>query len=187
MRRKMEGLKKWRAGNRREGNMIAGKMKMKVGKKGRREMKMLLLPRSLCRKRQHKSQQLLLWPVGNISQLLLWLLQWLVKNGGKGKQNTLPHQLKEKPIDHYGDDGGAAGKRKVQVRKIGRRDPHEEFGYEGAKKRRAPPVTYAEEEEEEEYTNLLLFKQEYGNIRVMPAHDPQLHNWVKNMKCSIGT
>jgi hypothetical protein len=31
--------------------------KMKVGKKGRREMKMLLLPRSLCRKRLHKRRR----------------------------------------------------------------------------------------------------------------------------------
>jgi hypothetical protein len=94
-RRKIEGLMKWRAGSMREVNMIVGKMKMKMGKKRRREMKMLLLPRSLCRKRlhksrrwslkslcrkrQHKRQQLLLWPVGNVSQLLLWLLSWLVK------------------------------------------------------------------------------------------------------------
>jgi hypothetical protein len=32
------------------------------------------------------------------------------------------------------------------------------------------------------YTNLLLFKQKYNNVRVMPAHDPQLDNWVKNIK-----
>ena len=35
------------------------------------------------------------------------------------------------------------------------------------------------------YTNLLLFKQEYSNVRVMPAHDPQLGNWVKNMKMQL--
>jgi hypothetical protein len=57
MMKKMEGLMKWRVGNRREVNMIAGKMKMKVGKKGRREIKMLLLPRSLGRKRLHKSRR----------------------------------------------------------------------------------------------------------------------------------
>jgi hypothetical protein len=35
------------------------------------------------------------------------------------------------------------------------------------------------------YTKLLLFKQEYGNIRVSPAHDPQLGRWVKNMKTQL--
>jgi hypothetical protein len=65
------------------------------GEEGR-EMKMLLLPRSLCRKRlhksrrwlfkilcrerQHKSLPLLPQPVRNASQLLLRLLPWLVKN-----------------------------------------------------------------------------------------------------------
>jgi hypothetical protein len=34
-------------------------------------------------------------------------------------------------------------------------------------------------------TSLLLFKQEYKNIRVTPAHDPQLGNWVKNMKTQL--
>jgi hypothetical protein len=37
----------------------------------------------------------------------------------------------------------------------------------------------------QKYTNLLLFKQEYSNVRVMPAHDPQLGNWVKNMKMQL--
>ncbi len=35
------------------------------------------------------------------------------------------------------------------------------------------------------YTNLLLFKQKYINIKVVPAHDPQLGNWVKNMKMQL--
>ncbi len=35
------------------------------------------------------------------------------------------------------------------------------------------------------YTKLLLFKQEYGNVRVLPAHDEQLANWVKNMKTQL--
>ncbi len=35
------------------------------------------------------------------------------------------------------------------------------------------------------YTNLLLFKQEYNNIRVTPTHDPQLGNWMKNMKTQL--
>ncbi len=35
------------------------------------------------------------------------------------------------------------------------------------------------------YTGLLLFNQEYNNIRVMPAHDPQLGNWVKKMKMQL--
>jgi hypothetical protein len=35
------------------------------------------------------------------------------------------------------------------------------------------------------YTNLLLFKQEYNNVRITPTHDPQLVNWVKNMKTQI--
>jgi hypothetical protein len=36
------------------------------------------------------------------------------------------------------------------------------------------------------YNKLLLFKQEYGNVRVSPAHDEQLANWVKNMKTQLG-
>ncbi len=35
------------------------------------------------------------------------------------------------------------------------------------------------------YTNLLLFKQEYNNVTVIPAHDPHLGNWVKNMKTQL--
>ncbi len=35
------------------------------------------------------------------------------------------------------------------------------------------------------YTKLLLFKQEYGNVKVSPAHDEQLANWVKNMKTQL--
>jgi hypothetical protein len=35
------------------------------------------------------------------------------------------------------------------------------------------------------YTKLLLFKQKYGNVRVSPAHDEQLANWVKNMKTQL--
>ncbi len=37
----------------------------------------------------------------------------------EGKWDTLPCQSKEKPVDHYADDDGAAGKRKVQVGKKG--------------------------------------------------------------------
>jgi hypothetical protein len=36
-----------------------------------------------------------------------------------------------------------------------------------------------------QYNKLLLFKQEYGNVRVSPAHDEQLANWVKNMKTQL--
>jgi hypothetical protein len=35
------------------------------------------------------------------------------------------------------------------------------------------------------YTKLLLFKQEYGNVKVSAAHDEQLANWVKNMKTQL--
>ena len=35
------------------------------------------------------------------------------------------------------------------------------------------------------FNKLLLFKQEYGNVRVLPAHDEQLANWVKNMKTQL--
>ena len=35
------------------------------------------------------------------------------------------------------------------------------------------------------YTKLLLYKQQYGNVRVSPAHDEQLANWVKNMKTQL--
>jgi hypothetical protein len=68
----------------------------------------------------------------------------------EGKWATLPHQSKEKPVDHYADDGGGASKRKVGEGKPGRHDPCEEFGYGDSKKRKAPAVKYAEEEEEEE-------------------------------------
>ncbi len=33
--------------------------------------------------------------------------------------------------------------------------------------------------------NLLLFKQEYNKIRVMHTNDPQLGNWVTNMKTQL--
>ena len=35
------------------------------------------------------------------------------------------------------------------------------------------------------FNKLLLFKQEYGNVRVSPAYDEQLANWVKNMKTQL--
>mgnify|MGYP000863610565 CR=1 FL=1 len=35
------------------------------------------------------------------------------------------------------------------------------------------------------FNKLLLFKQEYGNVKVSPAHDEQLANWVKNMKTHL--
>jgi hypothetical protein len=222
-------------------------------------------------------------------------LQW--------KQKTLPRQSKEKLVDCYADEHAAVSKRKKRVGKPGRRDPHEEFGYGGVKKKRAPTENYEEDEEEWEdedvvvtedvavtgdvallsnetdaeedneddgilfekhtnllmpfmkkmnvliglaktsnallvnvlqggmfseafgenaqgqvltdpmlkalrdqlaamspnpnlaarfhkafltqYNKLLLFKQEYDNVRVSPAHDEQLSNWVKNMKTQL--
>ena len=35
------------------------------------------------------------------------------------------------------------------------------------------------------FNKLLLFKQEFGNVRVSPAYDEQLSNWVKNMKTQL--
>ncbi len=35
------------------------------------------------------------------------------------------------------------------------------------------------------FNKLLLFKQGYGNVRVLPAYDEQLANWVKNMKTQL--
>ncbi len=68
------------------------------------------------------------------------------------KHDHLPHESKLKPVDHHGDDTGGDNKRKrkQKVGKLGRHDPHEEFGFGAAKKRRASPVKHSEEEEEEE-------------------------------------
>jgi hypothetical protein len=54
------------------------------------------------------------------------------------KRETLPHQSKEKPLERYADEGAAVSKRKKRVGKPGRRDPREEFGYGGVKKKKKP-------------------------------------------------
>ena len=64
------------------------------------------------------------------------------------KRETLPRQSKEKPLERYADEGAAVSKRKQRVGKPGRRDPREEFGYGGVKKKRAPAEKYDEDEEE---------------------------------------
>jgi hypothetical protein len=64
------------------------------------------------------------------------------------KWKTIPCQSKEKPVYCYVDEGGALSKRKKRVGKPGRRDPCEEFGHGGVKKKRTPAVEYAEDEEE---------------------------------------
>ncbi len=207
------------------------------------------------------------------------------------KRDRLPHELKLKPVNHYGDDTGGDNKRKRKQRvgKLGRHDPCEEFVFGAAKKRRASPVKYTEEEEKWEdkvvdvtddmeevvedvddsdiffkpdteqykflfplvkqmkitnallkennelltgllqggmgeaggkqqelfdpelkklrdgmttmtphpllgkfhksfalnYTKLLLFKQQFNSVRVTPNHNPQLGNWLKNMKTQL--
>jgi hypothetical protein len=54
------------------------------------------------------------------------------------KRETLPRQSKEKPLERYADEGAAVSKRKKHVGKPGRRDPREEFGYGGVKKKKLP-------------------------------------------------
>ncbi len=72
------------------------------------------------------------------------------------KRETLPRQSKEKPLDHYADEGAAVSKRKKRVGKPGRLDPWEEFGYGGVKKKRAPAEKYDEDEEEWEDDDVVV-------------------------------
>ncbi len=80
------------------------------------------------------------------------------------KRETLPCQSKEKPFDHYADEGAAVSKRKKRVGKPGRRDPREEFGYGGVKKKRAPTEKYDEDEEEWEDEDVV------GDVVVLSDH-----------------
>ena len=72
------------------------------------------------------------------------------------KRETLPRQSKEKPLERYADEGAAVSKRKKRVGKPGRRDPREEFGYGGVKKKRAPAEKYDEDEEEWEDEDVVV-------------------------------
>jgi len=72
------------------------------------------------------------------------------------KRETLPRQSKEKPLERYADEGAAVSKRKQRVGKPGRRDPREEFGYGGVKKKRAPAEKYDEDEEEWEDEDVVV-------------------------------
>lgn len=72
------------------------------------------------------------------------------------KRETLPRQSKEKPPERYADEGAAVSKRKKRVGKPGRRDPREEFGYGGVKKKKAPAEKYDEDEEEWEDEDVVV-------------------------------
>ncbi len=80
------------------------------------------------------------------------------------KRETLPRQSKEKPLERYADEGAAVSKMKKCVGKPGRRDPREEFGYGGLKKKRAPAEKYNEDEEEWEDEDVV------GDVVVLSDH-----------------
>ncbi len=80
------------------------------------------------------------------------------------KCDHLSCESKLKPANHYGNDTGGDNKRKRKqwVGKVGRCDPHEEFGFGSVKKRRASPVKHTEEEEEWEEDEVSNLSSQYN-------------------------